>query len=127
MSTINAVINRQVTNDESAIYIKWGQLINSGDVGDAQSFSSYSLKTFIASGTFAGSASVVIEGCNDITVGDWTSLSNRQGTAMNFTALGMNTSQDVPIYVRPRLTAGAGAAVTVTCAAHRQDISNAPT
>ncbi len=124
MATIKASVNRGLTVDDSVHVLTWTGLAASGDVGDAQAYSAYSDKTFIVSGTFTGAPTIVIEGCNDITVGDWVTLSNRQGTAMSFTALGMNTSQDRPAFIRPRLTAGAGGAnVTVTVACHRTDLA----
>ena len=121
MTTINATINRTVSVDDSVVTLSWAGLAASGDVGDAQSFAAYGDKTFIVTGTFTGVPTVVIEGSNDGV--NWVTLSNRQGTAMTFTAAGMNTSQDKPIYVRPRMTAGVGGAViAVTCACHRSDL-----
>ena len=121
MATFTATINKGVTVDDSVFMIQWDNLANSGDLGDPQSFPAYSDKTFIVTGTFAGSAVVAIEGSNDGL--NWVTLSNRQGSAMTFSAAGMNTSQDRPIYVRPRLTAGTAATIRVTCAAHRVDLA----
>ena len=122
MSIIQATINKSITPDDSVFILSWSGLAASGDVGDAQSYASYSDKTFIVSGTFTGAPTVIIEGSNNGS--DWTQISNRQGTAMSFTTIGMNTSQDRPAYVRPRMTAGTGgAAVLVTCACHRTDLS----
>lgn len=122
MATIKATIDRTVSVDDSVINITWSGLAAAGDVGDAQSFASYADKTFIAAGAF-GTATVVMEGSNN--GADWVTLSNRQGTAMSFTAPAMNTSQDKPIYIRPRVTAGAGGAVAVSCACHRSDLPGA--
>lgn len=121
MATINATINKGITVDDSVFMIQWDNLANSGDVGDQQSYAAYSDKTFIVTGTFAGSAVVLIEGSNDGT--NWVTLSNRQGSPMSFSAAGMNTSQDRPVYVRPKLTAGVSASIRVTCAAHRVDLA----
>lgn len=121
MATIQATINKALTPDDSVFVLSWSGLAAAGDVGDAQSFASYSDKTFIVSGTFSGAPTVIIEGSNNGT--DWAQISNRQGVGMSFTAIGMNTSQDRPAYVRPRLTAGSGgAAILVTCACHRTDL-----
>lgn len=122
MATFKAAIDATPTVDNSVITLTWSTLAASGDVGDAQSFAPYGDKTFIVTGTFTGSPMVTIEGSNDGV--NWVTLSNRQGTAMTFTAAGMNTSQDKPVYVRPRLTAGTGgAAITVSAACHRTDMS----
>lgn len=118
MPTINATINKRITNDESAIVISWAGLAAATDVGDPQMFAAYSDKTFIVTGSFAGST-VVLEGSNDGV--NWVTLTNRQGTAMTFTAPGMNTSQDRPAFVRPNQTVGSGANITVTACCHRTD------
>ena len=120
MATINAT-QATPSFDGSVVVVSWAGLAASGDVGDAQSYSNYGDKTFIVSGTFSGTPTVLIEGSNDGI--NWATLSNRQGTAMTFTATGMNTSQDKPIYVRPRMTAGTGgASITVQAACHHSDI-----
>ena len=120
MTTINAT-QTTPSFDGSVVMVSWAGLAASGDVGDAQSYSSYGDKTFVVSGTFTGSPTVLIEGSNDAV--NWVTLSNRQGTAMTFTASAMNTSQDKPIYVRPRMTAGSGGAnITVQAACHHSDI-----
>ena len=121
MATIKATQDRTVSFDESCIVIRWDGLATSGDVGDAQSLAAWSDKTFIVTGTFTGTPTVVIEGSNDGT--NWVTLSNRQGTAMSFTSAAMNTSQDKPVFIRPRLTAGSGgAAISVQVACHRSDL-----
>lgn len=123
MATIKATLNKTVTLDESVAVLTWSGLTLAGDVGDAQSFANFSDKTFIASGNFAGTPTIVIQGCNDQVLGDWVTLSNRQGTAMSFTTLGMNTSQDRPVFVRPLVTVGTGGgAVVITCACHHTDL-----
>ena len=122
MATIKATIDRTVTADESVVVINWSGLATSGDLGDAQSFASYADKTVIVAGTFTGSPTVIMEGSNNGT--DWVTLTNRQGNTMSFTAAGMNTSQDKPAFIRPRLTAGTGgASVTVSVACHRTDLA----
>ena len=122
MATIKATIDKTVTPDESVIVVNWAGLAASADVGDAQSFAAFGDKTFIVSGTFTGTPTIIIEGSNDGT--NWAQLTNRQGVALSFTALGVNTSQDRPIYFRPRLTAGSGGAtVLVSVAIHRLDFA----
>ena len=121
MATFKATLDHTISLDDSVIVVTWSNLAASGDIGDTQSLPAWADKTFIVAGTFTGTPTVVIEGSNNGI--DWVTLSNRQGTAMSFTALGMNTSQDKPVYVRPRLTAGTGgAAVVVSCACHRSDL-----
>lgn len=122
MATIQPTIDRQTAGtDDAVIIVTWPGLATSGDVGVAVTLAAWSDKTFVVSGTFTGSPAVVIEGSNDGT--NWVSLSNRQGTAMSFTAGAMNTSQDRPVFVRPRMAAGSGGAnINVTVACHRVDL-----
>lgn len=121
MATRFPTTNRNITKDNSVIAVTWTGLLNA-DVGDPVSYASFGDKTFQVTGTFGAAGNVLIEGSNDGVT--YTALSNRQGTAMNFTAAGLNTSQDKPVFVRPRVTAGDGTtslAVIVCC--HRSDIS----
>lgn len=76
-------------------------------------------RCFTASGTWGG-ATLTIQGSNDGVV--WLPLSNAAGgTAATFTADGLKSIIELPRYVRPNLTvAGAGATVTVTLLARRQ-------
>lgn len=122
MAISKASIDKTVTNDEAVILINWANLAASGDIGDTQSFAAYGDKTFTVSGSFTGAPTILIEGSNDGT--NWFTLANRQGLAMSFTAAGMNTSQDRPVYIRPRLSAGSGGAlVLVSVAVHRIDFA----
>ena len=75
MATIKATINKSVTVDDSVFVITWTTLTTSADVGDAQSFPAYSDKTFIVTGDFTGSPTIVIQGSNDGT--NWVTLSLR--------------------------------------------------
>ena len=122
MSNIAAAVDRtSASYDGSVSIVTWDGFAIAGDVGLAIRYAAWSDKTFVVSDTFAGAPSIAIEGSNDGT--NWVSLSNRQGTAMNFSAPGMNTSQDRPVYIRPRMTAGTGgASIKVTVACHRVDL-----
>lgn len=122
MATVQPTIDHTVSNDDSVLLVTWAGLAASGDVGAPIALSAWSDKTFVVAGTFTGTPTVAIEGSNDGT--NWVALSNRQGTAMSFTAAAMNTSQDRPVYVRPRLTAGSGgASIAVAVACHRVDLA----
>lgn len=122
MATFPASVNKSIVNDEAVIVATWSGLATSGDVGDTQCYAQYSDKTFVVTGTFTGTPTVLIEGSNNGT--DWVTLSNRQGNPMSFTAAGMNTSQDKPAYIRPRLSAGSGGAnIVVSVCCHRADFA----
>ena len=122
MATIQHKLNKDVVRGEQVVVATWPTLTNSGaDVGAALCLADYGDKTFQVFGTLGAAGAVAIEGSNDGV--NWCAISNRQGTAMSFTALSMNTSQDRPAFVRPRITAGDGTtSLTVTCAAHRSDL-----
>jgi hypothetical protein len=118
LTTIAATTNAEGAPDDAVRAITWAGLATSGDIGDTQSLPAYSEKTFTATGTFTGAPTVALQGSNDGT--NWFPLTNKQGTAITFTAGGMQTSQDRPLYVRPTLTAGTGgASITIICAAHK--------
>ncbi|HET8869172.1 MAG TPA: hypothetical protein VFM48_01890 [Aquabacterium sp.] len=117
--------NNQVSNDKSVVLVTWaGLTFATTDDGAPISLAAWSEKTFQAFGTFGASGNVVIEGSNDGT--NWSPISNRQGvTPFNLTSSqAINTSQDRPIWVRPRVTAGDDTTnVTVTVACHRYNIA----
>jgi hypothetical protein len=77
-------------------------------------------RTIQAIGTF-GSANLGLNGSNDGT--NFALISNRQGTTMSFTAPGINTTQDRPVWVVPKVVSGTGASITVVMLAHRQDLA----
>lgn len=125
MATIANSLNRNASPLGGVITVTWPTLTFSGtDVGAPISLAEYSDKTFQVFGTLGAAGAVLMEGSNDGV--NWSSLSNRQGTAMSFTALGMNTSQDKPLFVRPRVTAGDGTtSLTVVACCHRADLGAA--
>ena len=118
-----ATLNKNLVRGEQALTVTWAGLTNAtADTGDISCFADYGDKTFQVIGTLGAAGAVLIEGSNDGV--NFTPLANRQGTAMSFTALGMNTSQDKPMFVRPRVTAGDGTTnLTVIVACHRSDFS----
>lgn len=125
MAVRASVIDNSASTDRSTVVVSWaGLTFATTDTGSPIAFASWSEKTFHAFGTFGAGGNVVIEGSNDGT--NWSPISNRQGvTPFNLTAAAsINTSQDRPIYVRPRVTAGDGTTnVTVTVACHRYNIA----
>lgn len=123
MATIQPTYNNQLTKGREVVVATWTPMTFSGsDVGSPISLAEYSDKTFQVFGTLGAGGTMTIEGSNDGV--NWASLSNRQGTAMAFTTLSLNTSQDRPAYVRPRVTAGDGTtSLTVVVACHRTDLS----
>jgi hypothetical protein len=123
MAIFQGRIDQNVTRDGAVITFTWGPFTASGDVGTAMGHAEYSYRTYIVTGDFASAGAVTLEGSNDGT--NWVPLTNRQGTPMAFTSAGMNTSQDMPMFARPRMTAGTSTGITIIAACHRQDIPTA--
>lgn len=90
---------------------KWTGLLN-GDDGAAQLNGSLPDKTVHVKGTFGTGGTIIIEGSNDGST--WKTLTDPQGTALSFTAEGMEAVQESPAYMRPRVTAGDGT-TDLTC------------
>lgn len=71
--------------------------------------------TFQVAGTIGAGFAMVVEGSNDGVT--YYTLNDQANTAINFTALGLKTVRDAPLWIRPRVTAGDGTTnVTVTAA-----------
>lgn len=125
MTTRASVFNNTVSKDGAVFQASWTGLLN-GDDGAWISFAEWSAKTFHVFGTFGAGGTVVIEGSNDITSPptNANTITNWQATPLSTTTAGFLTARDMPIWVRPRVTAGDGTtSVTVTLAGHRADIA----
>jgi len=99
-----------------AIVVAWTPLAASGDLGQPLQRTDLSDRSVQMTGTFAG-ATLVFEGSNDGV--NYFTLSNPAGSALSFTAAGLMQITEATAWVRPRVTAGSGATLTVTLAARR--------
>lgn len=119
------VVNNDVSPGGAVKQILWTGLLN-GDTGDWVRFAQFSGKTFQVYGAFGVGGSVTLQGSNDATAPvNAATLSSWQATALTLTAGGFATARDMPMWVRPIVTAGDGTtSVSVALAAHRQDMSN---
>jgi hypothetical protein len=99
-----------------ALIATWTPLAASGDVGQALQRTDLSDRSVQVTGTFAG-ATIVFEGSNDGT--NYFTLSSPAGTALSFTAAGLVQVNQPTAWVRPHVTSGSGASLTVTLAARR--------
>jgi hypothetical protein len=90
--------NRLVRNE------RWTLAQN--DDGQPHRFASYSDRSVHVSGVFGG-ASVVFEGSNDGGA-TWVTLSDPQGAALTFTAVGLKQVDQISLLARPRVTGGDG-------------------
>jgi hypothetical protein len=99
-----------------AVVVTWTPLAASGDVGQALQRTDLSDRSVQVSGTFSGTT-LVFEGSNDGV--NYFTLSNPAGSALSLTAAGLMQVTEATAWVRPHVTAGSGAALTVTLTARR--------
>src|SRR5712692_2913244 len=99
-----------------AVVITWTPLAAAGDVGQPLQRSDLADRSVQVTGTFAG-ATIVLEGSND--GANYFTLSNPAGAALSFTAAGLMQVNQPTAWVRPHVTAGSGASLTVTLTARR--------
>ena len=88
-----------------------------GDAGQKVGLPLNSDKTVQAIGTFSASV-VTMQGSNN--GADWFTLNDALGNTLVFTAPGGAQCLENPIWIRPNVTAGAAAALTVIIAASKQ-------
>jgi hypothetical protein len=108
MATVNPTVER--FPDQDAILYTW-VLTNTNSDGAPITAHEYGDRTVQFTGTF-DSATVVIEGAN---VGTYTTLTDPQGNALSKTAAAIEQIMEIPRFVRPNSSGGAGSqSVTVT-------------
>lgn len=117
MATVTPTVATFDEQDQTAKLFTW-VLTSTNSDGTPMLWFQWADLCWQASGTWGG-ATLALEGSNNGTV--WFPLSNAAGgAAATFTADGGKTVIERPVYVRPNLTTvGAGATITVTCAARR--------
>lgn len=108
-------INRKVRK------LFWETLTTTNPTGVGIRLPALGDKTVQATGNFAGSASIGIQGSNDSTDGSdgtWFSLEGPADSALAFTAAGGDVIKENPLWIRPLLSSGNGSTdidVTVIC------------
>jgi hypothetical protein len=99
-----------------AIVATWTPLAASGDAGQPLQRLDLSDRSVQVAGSFAA-ATIVFEGSND--GASWFTLLSPSGAALSFTAAGLMQVNMPVAFVRPHVTAGSGASLTVTMTARR--------
>src|SRR5215472_17865970 len=99
-----------------AIVATWAPFAAAGDVGQPLQRIDLADRSVQVTGTFAG-ATIVMEGSNDGI--NYFTLSSPAGAALSFTAAGLMQVNEPIAFVRPRVTVGSGASLTVTLTARR--------
>lgn len=84
---------------------KWTGLLN-GDDGSPLLIDRRTDRSVQVSGTFGAGGTLVIEGSNDGT--NYYTLNDLQGTTLSFTSARLEGISEMPLYIRPRVTAGDG-------------------
>lgn len=108
MPTVNPIVER--LPDQDAILYTW-VLTQANNDGAPITAHEYGDRTVQFTGTFDG-ATVVIEGAN---VATYTTLTDPQGNALSKTSAAIEQIMEIPRFVRPNSSAGAGSqSVTVT-------------
>ena len=121
MAVIAPVIDRlSATPDESVLRVTW-PAVTEADTCTPVSFPAWCERTAQVFGTFGAGGAVTMQGSNDGT--NFATMNNRQGAGIVVTAAGLATSQDLPVWVRPLISAGTGVSVSIVLALHRQDFS----
>ena len=87
----------------------WADLAD-GDEGEAVQYGSFSDRSVQFVGTFGG-GTVMFEGSNDGV--NYATLSDPQGNPLSKTSAGIEAVLEATRYVRPRVSGGAGGAITV--------------
>jgi hypothetical protein len=88
---------------------QWAGLTN-GDVGEPFILTRFNDRTVSIDGTFSG-ATVKIQGSNTGT--EWYDMYDVFGNSISATVGKLITLTEVPLYVRPSVSAGSGASITV--------------
>ena len=84
---------------------KWLALLNGND-GTPLIIDRRTDRSVQVSGTFGAGGTLVIEGSNDGT--NYFTLNDLQGVALSFTSARLEGISEVPLWVRPKVTAGDG-------------------
>lgn len=115
MATISYAVDEIKTYGEQAHVVSWA--FTGGDTGVPIEMPGASTRSVQFAGTFNG-ATVVLEGSNDGT--NYATLTDPQGNAISKTADALEKVEEVTRYVRPRVSAGAVTAVTITMLLRRE-------
>jgi hypothetical protein len=99
-----------------AVVATWAPLAASGDIGQPLQRADLADRSVQVTGAFAG-ATLVLEGSNDGV--NYFTLSSPAGAALSFTAAGLMQVNMPVAFVRPHVTSGSGASLTVTLTARR--------
>lgn len=108
MSAITPVITPQAGE---SIHVIWTPLTEA-DTCTPISLPGAADKTVQVSGTF-GSATIVIQGSNDLVPTNYFTLHDTNGDALSFTAAGGEIISEAPLHIRASTSGGSSSSITV--------------
>ena len=106
MATVNYASNHPDTTSIGIGGWKWLTLTTTNADGQPLIIDRRTDRTVQVSGTFGAGGTLVIEGSNDGT--NYFTLNDLQATALSFTSARLEGISEMPLYIRPRVTAGDG-------------------
>lgn len=101
--------------------VTWPTMTQTGtDVGQAYGIPLNADRSVQVVGTFGGGGALAIQGSNEATPSNWTTLNDPNGNAMSFTAEKVEQVLEMTRWIRPAVTGGDGTtSLTVTLFARR--------
>jgi hypothetical protein len=121
MTTVNFTCADDPSSQDGSVQVyTWTPLTTTNADGGPLRFPSAADRSVHVSGTFSAAATVVIEGSNNGGT-SWVTLNDAQGNALSLTAEGLKQIVELPLAVRPRISAGGdgSTSITVTIVARR--------
>lgn len=110
MATVTGVTTEIINTKQDGItmHTLWETLTTTNRSGDALVTPNFKDVCIQVKGIFGASASIAIEGTNDISSETWAALDDTTGTVIALTAAGIIQLGDTPYKIRPTLSNGDG-------------------
>lgn len=99
-------VAENISDDGSVQKVTWSTLTTTNITGTPVQLSKFGDKTVSVTGVLGVGGTLKIQGSNDNT--NWFDLTDPQGNALSFTALGMEAITENPMYIMPKVSAGNG-------------------
>lgn len=120
MAVIDAVTTQPGTREDIVFVTTWADMAT-GDTGEPIRHLGCRDRCVQFSGTFGG-ATVVLQGTNGDGSADdavWATLRDNVGVAISATAAAIRQLGDIPLWIRPSVSGGSGAAIDVVIVERR--------
>lgn len=112
MATVNYSIFR---HDDDSLTFTWTPLTETNNDGQPLILSRFPDKSVHVYGTFGAGGTCIIEGTNEApgAFANAVTLEGVNNSNLSYTAAGIETIKEVPVQLRPRISAGTGVSLTV--------------